>query len=113
MKNQRIIDTILFLLIAFILYLQFKEKPTIVQHDAHIVDSIIRAEKEKLKNDSILLTRKIDSLNTQLKKIKIQRRDERINYEQQIAKLSAIAHDSVFSAINDSIEKMLGTMRHR
>jgi hypothetical protein len=66
---------------------------------------------EVYKSDSLKYQKRIDSLSKAIRLIDKKRKDERTNYEREIAKLSAITHDSVFSNINDSIKAMLRSMR--
>ena len=96
-------DVVFIVIIAILLYFALKKpEPLYIRENKYI---------EVYKSDSLKYQKRIDSLSKVIRLIDKKRKDERTNYEREIAKLSAITHDSVFSHINDSIKAMLRSMR--
>jgi hypothetical protein len=99
---MKIKDVVFIVIIAILIYFALKKPETL-----YIIEN---KYIEVYKSDSLKYQQRIDSLSKVIRLIDKKRKDERNNYEREIAKLSAITHDSVFSRINDSIKAMLRAM---
>ncbi len=99
---------LLVLISALLLSLLYKKR-IIVDNSPQfirILDSINKANKERIKSDSIVLSKKVDSLNKRIKTVNYLRKNERNKYEETISKLNRPFDSTMFVRFNDSIKKV-------
>lgn len=109
MKKQKIYLLISVAINIVLLYILLRPVQIKTENEQYLLDRIkldVINKKKALKEDSILIERRIKQKNSKIYNLKKQLKDEQLKYQSEIHKYKYITSDSAFVDILDSIKKV-------
>lgn len=109
MTKQKIYLLISITINVVLIYILLRPVEQKTENEKYLLDRIkidVINKKKALKEDSILIERRIKQKNFKIYTLKKQLKDEQFKYQSEIHKYKYITSDSAFAHILDSIKKV-------